>query len=61
MALIKWRDEFCTGIAGVDHEHRLLIEQINTIFTSIDENTASEIIVDKLGEIYGNIFCAFCT
>jgi hemerythrin len=64
MALIKWRDEFCTGIAGVDFEHRQLIEQINSVYALIDNSSeevpvAREQVIDSLGEIYGNISSHF--
>jgi hypothetical protein len=28
MTLIEWREEYCTGIAGVDFEHQQLIRQL---------------------------------
>jgi hemerythrin len=31
MALLKWKDQFSTGIEAVDHEHRELIELINRL------------------------------
>ena len=31
MALIRWRDEYCTGIASVDEEHKELVELINEL------------------------------
>ena len=55
MDLIKWREEFCTGIAGVDYEHQQLVEQINSVFALVDDEADKEIVVDSLGEIYGNI------
>ena len=35
MALLEWRDEFRTGIAGVDHEHEELIAR-EVLATSIE-------------------------
>lgn len=59
MELIKWRDEFCTGIAGVDYEHENLINQINAIYHLIDEQADAQTVVDHLGDIYGNISAHF--
>ena len=59
MALIQWRDEFCTGIPGVDYEHQELIKQINTVYTLIDNNADQQTIIDALGEIYGSISAHF--
>ena len=59
MALIEWREEFCTGIAGVDYEHEKLIEQVNSIYAMIDDNADRESIIDSLGDIYGSISAHF--
>ncbi len=57
--LIEWRDEFCTGIAGVDYEHEELIRQINQIYALIRQQAERETVIDSLGEIYGNIAAHF--
>ena len=59
MALLEWRDEFCTGIEGVDHEHEQLIEQINSVYDMIRGRADREDVVDGLGEIYGSISAHF--
>lgn len=59
MALLEWREEFRTGIEGVDHEHEALIEQINSVYELIRERADSEDVVDGLGEIYGSISAHF--
>jgi len=59
MALIEWREEFCTGVAGVDYEHEELINQINSIYALIDDKADKETIIDSLGDIYGNISAHF--
>lgn len=59
MALIEWREEFCTGISGVDYEHEKLIHDINLVYASIDKNADQQLIVDSLGDIYGNISAHF--
>lgn len=59
MELIKWHKEFCTGVPSVDYEHKELINEINEIYTLIDDNTDKESVLDKLGDIYGNISAHF--
>ncbi len=59
MSLIEWRDEFCTGVAGVDYEHQELIKQINSIYAMIDNKADKENVIDSLGDIYGSISAHF--
>ena len=55
MTLIEWRDEFATGISGVDHEHQQLIEMINSVYSMLEENATKEDLTSCLGDIYGKI------
>jgi len=59
MALIEWRDEYCTGISGVDFEHQELIRQINDVYQMIEDHGDRELVIDSLGEIYGSISAHF--
>jgi hemerythrin len=59
MQLILWREEFCTGISGVDYEHENLINQINSVYALIDEKADKQSVVDSLGDIYGSISAHF--
>ncbi len=59
MALIEWREEFCTGIAGVDYEHQKLIREINSIYVQVDDKADKEDVIDSLGDIYGSISAHF--
>lgn len=59
MALIEWRDEFCTGVPGVDYEHQELIKEINSIYALIDNKADKEDVIDSLGDIYGSISAHF--
>lgn len=59
MSLIEWREEFCTGISGVDYEHQELIKQINSIYKMINDRANRENIIDGLGDIYGSISAHF--
>ncbi len=52
MALIEWRDEFNTGDAGVDHEHRELVDLINELHGKLGKAGATRDEVEEfLGEI----------
>jgi len=59
MTLIKWREEFCTGIPDVDFEHENLIEQLNSVYSMIDDKADKEAVIDSLGDIYGSISAHF--
>ena len=59
MSLIKWQEEFRTGIPGVDYEHEKLIEQINAMLSLIDGKADREDVIDGLGDIYGAISAHF--
>ena len=59
MALVEWREEYCTGIKGVDFEHEALIRQINAIYALVEERADKALVIDSLGEIYGNISAHF--
>lgn len=59
MILIDWRDDFCTGITGVDYEHEKMIEQINGLFISIDNKVDKRLLIESLGDIYGSISAHF--
>jgi hemerythrin-like metal-binding protein len=59
MALIEWREEYCTGFKGVDYEHEELIRQINSVYEMIEVRASKELVIDSLGEIYGSISAHF--
>jgi hemerythrin-like metal-binding protein len=59
MALIEWRDEYRTGIEGVDFEHETLIDQINATYALVEKQADRELVIDALGEIYGSISAHF--
>ncbi len=59
MVLIEWRDEYRTGVEGVDHEHQELIEQINAVYASIEAGADRQQLIDRLGDIYGSISAHF--
>lgn len=62
MSLIQWRDEYRTGDAAVDEEHRELIELINELherLTAKKRGRSREHVVEFLGEIYARIASHF--
>ena len=59
MALLEWRDEYRTGIRGVDFEHETLIARINEVYELIETSAARTDVVDSLDEIYGAIAAHF--
>jgi len=59
MSLIEWREEFSLGIPEVDHEHRQLIELINSLHADLGTERSVQDIADCLGEIYARIAAHF--
>ena len=59
MSLIEWRDEYNTGIASVDHEHRELVELINALHRKMQADSTHDSIMEALGEIYAQISAHF--
>lgn len=55
MAMIEWKEEFKTGLSGVDYEHEELIKQINEIFNIANKAQEKEQIKAVMGELYGSI------
>lgn len=59
MASLEWRDQYRTGIAGVDNEHQALIAQINAVLELIGRQAEQQRVIDGLGDIYGAIAAHF--
>jgi len=59
MELIKWSDQFATGISGVDHEHEELIESINSFCVNLEQDSAKEELINILNNIYATIHSHF--
>ena len=59
MALIVWRDEFNTGIADVDHEHRELVDLINRLHDHIASGADRSHVSEFLGEVFARIAAHF--
>jgi hemerythrin len=59
MTLITWRNEFETGIAEVDHEHRELVALINRLADDISAGADKARIQAFLGEVFARIAAHF--
>ena len=59
MTLIEWREEFSTGISGVDYEHEELIALINAFHSELSSNSDKEHLINALNNIYGAIYSHF--
>ena len=60
MSPIAWKPEYSIGIPSVDHEHQVLITEINNtiIECSIEQNSKSSLL-DRLGELQSQISAHF--
>jgi len=57
---IKWRDEFNTGNASIDHEHREMVRRMNELLASITvEAGDQDVILSTLGDVYAWISAHF--
>jgi len=59
MSLIMWREEFSVGVDAVDHEHREMIDLINSLDDAMEKNADHPAIVGTLGEIFARIAAHF--
>ncbi|MCP4183804.1 MAG: bacteriohemerythrin [Hyphomicrobiales bacterium] len=59
MTFIKWDSAFETGITSVDHEHRELVELINTLHGKLVDDAPVEVISKFLGEVFVAISAHF--
>lgn len=51
-ALVEWNDSFLIGIEKLDHEHRVLIDDINKLHQEMHGNEEKSEIRECLGEIF---------
>jgi hemerythrin-like metal-binding protein len=59
MVLIEWGEKYCIGIANIDYEHEKLVELINSVYALVENRADKQLIVDSLGDIYGDISAHF--
>ncbi len=56
MPLLEWKDSYSIGIAAVDHEHRELIELINTLHEELTASIGGAAGRRAVSEIFGDIY-----
>ena len=59
MALLSWKEEYQTGIPGVDYEHQVLIASIKEMAKQLNNNASFEEILQCLGGIHARIEAHF--
>jgi len=59
MTLLKWKPSYSLGIPSVDMEHREMIEMINGVYASLEENAGLDRVEAALGDIYAGIASHF--
>ena len=59
MALIEWKSSYSVGIDAVDHEHRELIDLINTLHDRLVAEGEKSDVTAFLGEIFRGISAHF--
>ena len=59
MSLITWKAEYSVGNAGIDQEHRELIDTINGLHEDLLQAASADSVVESLGEIYANVAAHF--
>lgn len=59
MKLIEWREDFLIGLPEVDHEHRELIDGINSLHEQIAFGAATSHVCEVLGGIQSDIAAHF--
>ncbi|WP_111732798.1 bacteriohemerythrin [Roseovarius amoyensis] len=59
MAPISWKPEFSVGDEAVDHEHRELIDLVNTAAAAILDGHAGADVDKCLGDLYQSISAHF--
>ena len=58
-SLLKWDDSFLIGIEELDHEHKLLLDDINSLHEQLAQYGKISEIEKCLGEIYTRMHAHF--
>ncbi len=53
--LFKWDESFLIGIEELDHEHKVLIDDINRLHEDLARNDEKSEIEKCLGDIYARM------
>ncbi len=57
--LFKWDDSFLIGIEELDHEHKVLIDDINRLHKELARHDEKSEIEKSLGDIYARMHAHF--
>ena len=57
--LFKWDDSFLIGIKELDHEHKVLIDDINRLHEELTKHDEKSKIEECLGDIYARMQAHF--
>lgn len=52
MARLDWTEAYATGVPALDHEHRALIDIINSGCDAFNAATAADVVSDCLASLY---------
>ncbi|MBI1906838.1 MAG: bacteriohemerythrin [Rhodocyclales bacterium] len=61
MMLLVWKDEYCTGMERIDHRHRMLVDQLNSLYARLGHDTAQERVTDLLARFCRYVDVHFAT
>jgi hemerythrin len=59
MALLQWKDKYSVGIEAVDHEHRELIDLINSLYGKLSSHPGKDAIEVFFGDLFKGISAHF--
>ena len=59
MQLLQWKPSFSLGIASVDTEHRDMINTINSVYATLEDEHSEREVDRVLGEIHAQISAHF--
>ncbi|MBK6350586.1 MAG: hemerythrin family protein [Steroidobacteraceae bacterium] len=52
MPRLEWQEAYVTGVAGLDYEHRVLLELVNTSCVAISDAAQRDTLRDCLASLY---------
>jgi hemerythrin-like metal-binding protein len=56
---IQWKEEFETGLASLDYEHRQLVDLLNRLYETLVAEGSEDAVEAFLGEVYARISAHF--
>ena len=59
MQLLQWQASYSLGIPAVDLEHRQMIDMINEVYASVDDQNDAQAVQAALAEIHAGIAAHF--